>query len=202
MRISYTLSKHITNNINTTKKLTNKELLVYNYCLEFFFDQLIFSLSVLIIGFLLHKLVLSVCFVLFFIPLKMCAGGFHMNSRFLCSFTSYFIFLISIYLPHYLIYFSLYKLTLFFMFASFGIIFFTPVEHPAKPFSAFQRSRLKKIIIILILITYILFIIFYIIAEKILLVSLFLYVIIIFINQIIGLIINHTTRKRRLNHVS
>lgn len=188
--------------MNREKEISNKELSIYQYCLELFFDQIIFSSSLLFLGFLLHKFIFALYFVLFFIPLKMCAGGFHMNSRSLCSFTSYFIFFVTIYLPNHLSSLPFFILTFFFELASLGIILLSPVEHPAKPFSSSQRIYLKVSTCVLLLIMNIIYYFLYVLSKKIFLVTLFLYVIIILINQIIGMINNYISRKRRFGHVS
>lgn len=194
MKISYTLSRKIANHMNREKVISNKELSIYQYCLELFFDQIIFSSSLLFLGFLLHKFIFAFCFVLFFIPLKMCAGGFHMNSRSLCSFTSYFIFFVSIYLPNHLGSLPFSILTLFFELASFGIILLSPVEHLAKPFSSSQRVHLKVSSCFLLLIMNVIYYFLYALSKKIFLVTFFLYVIILLINQIIGIIISYISK--------
>lgn len=153
--------------MNREKEISNRELSIYQYCLELFFDQIIFSSSLLFLGFPLHKFIFAFCFVLFFIPLKMYAGGFHMNSRSLCSFTSYFIFFVSIYLPN----------------------------HPGSlPFSSSQRVDLKVSSCFLLLIMNVIYYFLYALSKKIFLVTFFLYVIIILINQIIGIIISYISK--------
>ena len=88
MIISNRLSTKITSDLlkNGVIKKSYKES--YNYCLEFFFDLILFNCSLLLIGFILHRFILSVIFVLVMVPVKMTAGGAHAPSRLMCEIIS------------------------------------------------------------------------------------------------------------------
>jgi len=92
MIISNLISKKITSVLKSNNYIESSYCTSYQYCLEYLFDILMFNSSILIIGAILHKFLMSALYLIIMIPIRKFAGGIHANSRKICSILSYFTF--------------------------------------------------------------------------------------------------------------
>lgn len=188
MVISNKLSNSISSDLSERGLIKEEYRDSYAYCLEFLFDMILFNASLILIGCLMHRTLLSVIFVLTLTPIKMVAGGTHAGSRLSCEILSYAVFIAVILLPSLI---SLNTLAEFFisLAVSIAVIVFTPVEVSGRSAVIANRKRLRVLCII--------FCTAALIAEAMLLLNryadcadiIFLCLAVIFINQLIGLLI-------------
>lgn len=71
---------------------------VYAYLFNYLFESLLFDILVLLIGILVHRWAIAVCYLLVTIPLRHFAGGFHANTKLGCTLLSYGIYLFTLWL--------------------------------------------------------------------------------------------------------
>ena len=144
MVISNRLSNKISSDLAMKGIIDTKYEDCYSYCLEFFFDMMLFSISLILIGFLLHRLVYSIIFILVMMPIKMTAGGAHAGSRLLCDILSYSVYMIVLYLPSFLYVNPSVSLILSII-ASVVIIYLSPIEVSERQAVINNQKQLKTI---------------------------------------------------------
>lgn len=188
------ISNKLGNNIS--RSLTDRGLICeeyrdsYAYCLEFMFDIILFNTSLILIGFFMHRALLSVIFVLTLTPIKMVTGGAHAGSRLSCEVISYAIFVAVILLSSFILVNARAEF-LISLALCVTIIILTPVEVSDRSAVIANRKRLRIICVI--------FCAAALTAETIFLLNgyadcadvIFLCLAVTFINQIIGLLTIH-----------
>lgn len=196
MIISEKLSKKISSDL-TDRGLINKEYLEsYAYSLEFLFDMILFNISLIILGAVLRRIIPAVIFIAVMTPIKTVAGGAHGRSRISCEIISYSIFLVIILLPAII---SPDPVICFFLSAllASGIIILSPVDTSARKRVSNNRKRLRILCVIfcsaIILLEYIFCLNMYYNGVEVI----FLCLLVIFANQIIGLITIRLNRNRK-----
>ncbi len=93
MFISKKISENISNHLISNNMISKNYEMAYNYCLEYFFDIILYSINSIILGILTHNMFHTLIFFIVFVPLKKLSGGYHAKSRILCSLISYTLFL-------------------------------------------------------------------------------------------------------------
>lgn len=167
---------------------------VYSYCVEYALDLVCFNGSLLLMGVVLHNFLNSVIYLLTLVPLKMMADGAHANSRKMCSLISYSVFFMVLLLSqvsvgnYYILQFILFLLLI-------GVVIMTPVEHPDQSFSLRQRKRLKTIATIYSCFLFGMSLFLLEFAQVKYCVTLVLCVLVVFSNQIIGILLYKSWRK-------
>ena len=102
MIISNKISHSIVHRLSENQRINPEYTEAYQYCIEQFLDLIIFNLSLLILGVFLNRFSLAIFYIITITPIKMLAGGAHANSRGLCSFLSYSVYLGAVFLSPYL----------------------------------------------------------------------------------------------------
>jgi accessory gene regulator protein AgrB len=122
--------------------------------MEYALDLILFNGSLLLIGAFTKNFINSVFFIITMAPLKMIAGGAHAKSQGVCSIISYSVFILTMAISQIA---TNVKLSLFNLpYISYilcaltvaicvGIIFLAPVDHPNKRFDNASKKKLKKI---------------------------------------------------------
>lgn len=147
------LSILLTNIIMKRKSLDDEERLVYEYCIRIILKRSLFVLLLLIFGIITNRIIVSLLFVLTFIPLRSFCGGVHASTPTICSVLSYGISLATIILSPLLGKYVSYDyiLCLFILFC-IPIILFAPVDTKNKKLNLKQKHSLKiKCVILTIL---------------------------------------------------
>ena len=160
----------------------------YSYCIDFVLDLVVYNLSLLIIGAILHNFVTALVYIISIVPLKMVAGGAHANTRGMCSVISYASFGLTILLSCILKPSPVFCLVSFFISIPF-IILLSPVEHENKRFDDAGKKKLKRLSLIFSLPITVLFLVLFKFSLYKYCFTISICVITIFINQLIGLII-------------
>lgn len=201
MILSNKISHSIVRSLSKNRKIDPEFADAHQYCIEQFLDLLLFHISLLLLGAFLHRFTLTLVYIVSLTPVKMLAGGAHANSRGLCSFLSYSIFLGAIFFCPYLP-FSNRSILIMLLPIEILILYFAPVNHPNKVFTKEQSKRMK-----LALLNYLggLTIIMGVLAainESDSLKMIILCLLIILFNQLAGMLIYHNTshlhpKKRR-----
>lgn len=196
MYISNKLSHHICDKLLEQEIIQANAYPYYQYSFDYVLDLILFHCSLLIIGFCLHAPFLSLLYILTLSPLKMFSGGAHADTRISCSVISYTIFLTGILITkHHL--FSLYPNISIFIFLtiSFAIFLLSPVECKNKKISPNRKRTYKKRCGSVLCIQIFAFL-YFIKKNHTDCFSLMTFcVIIILINQIIGMIKNSSYKK-------
>lgn len=192
MVISNRLSNKISSDLAMKGIIDTKYEDCYSYCLEFFFDMMLFSISLILIGFLLHRLVYSIIFILVMMPIKMTAGGAHAGSRLLCDILSYSVYMIVLYLPSFLYVNPSVSLILSII-ASVVIIYLSPIEVSERQAVINNQKQLKTICAVFCMLSVLSEFVFMYFGYMDYAEILFFCLIVILINQLIGLLmISHT----------
>lgn len=126
---------------------------IYIYGFQIIISTLTITMFLLILGIILDKVVLTLFFILTFIILRSCTGGYHAE-----KFSGCFVITTLIYLSELLINYLLldkYKtvLGMIFVIVSTAVIYkLSPVEHENNPLSLDEKKKFKKISRITILV--------------------------------------------------
>ena len=201
MIISNKISHSIVHNLSENQRINSEYTEAYQYCIEQFLDLVIFNLSLLILGALFSRFSLAIAYIITLTPVKMLAGGAHANSRGLCSFLSYSVFLGAVFLFPYLPFSKLCILIMLLPIETL-IFFLTPVKHPNKDFSKEQTKRLKLALLNYLIGLTIIIGVLAAIDKTDLLKLIILCLLIVLFNQLIGILIYYNPihlhpKKRR-----
>ncbi len=194
MVISKKISDSFSKSLADNKLISDEYVDSYSYCMELMLDILIFNGSLILIGCFLHEFLNSLIFILALVPLKMVAGGAHANSRIGCSLISYSVFFSVIILSN-VLHINGIMLLIIAAISVFGITVLSPVGHANKHFSASQKRKLKKISFILSIGLFITSTVMIQFNEMKFSFTITACLLIIFINQIAGMLINLRRQK-------
>ena len=187
MIITKKISDRFARSLVESKQISPEYEEAYSYCVDFVLDLLVFNLSLLLIGGLVHNFYTALVYIISLTPLKMVAGGAHANSRLMCSVISYTSFGLIVFISC-IISPNLYFMIPAFLISVVFIVFLSPVEHKNKRFDKEGKKKLKKLSIVF---SIILTIAFFVLLKLSLLkycLTMSLCVLTIFVNQLIGLI--------------
>lgn len=196
MSLAHRISIKIVNYMAENNIIPINEIDFYIYSYEFVLDLLIFNLSVIVLGFLIGGPLLALLYIITLIPTKMLSGGAHAGSRGMCSVISYAVtiaVLLAVRIP---IQWNTLVFLIIFLLCICSIIIFSPVETPNKKFSAERKKLLKKYCFFYSLFLILVYIIFLYknFTQYIFLMT--LCVIIIAVNQYIGIMINRKSEEK------
>jgi len=153
MVISNILSKKITDTLTVNEIIRPEHTEAYRFCMEYLFDVVIYNVSLIILGALLHRLPLTIIYLLVMTPMKKFAGGAHAPTRLSCSILSYTVYFVTLLFCDTISGRFTTPLTYpvaaalciaLFCLISLFIILMAPVSHVNKPLSQSDSARLKK----------------------------------------------------------
>ena len=157
MFVSYHLGSKTTLALEKQKVINPGHYEEYTYCFEYLYDLVIFNISLLAIGALLHDIFASIIYIFCMSALKAVAGGYHARKRLTCSILSY-----SIYLSVFALYKSLSTMSfisnstymlcgdMIYLIISLIVMCLSPVGNHNKTFSNEERKKLKTLSAILL----------------------------------------------------
>lgn len=196
MKLSNWASKNLASFMSEHNIIEAEKKEIYSYCFDFILDLLFFNVSILLIGFILKEPWLSIIYIITMTPTKMMAGGAHANSRGMCSIISYAIAIVSIIFASNIssiVANSWIEMPIFFIFL-ISIVSFAPIDTPNKRLNPLNRKHLKKCCFLYSLILGIIYLFFFYFIAGYTIMT--VCVIIIAINQYIGILINkHSVYK-------
>ena len=139
------LAKNISSFFVTNNIIKSEDKEVYDYSLEIMLSTILNGLVVLLIAILTRSFLLSIVYLVGFLPLRGMAGGYHAKTHFRCMLVllfTYSAFLLVIkFIPQNAVVYSLAVSVLL----SFLLIFIlAPVEDKNKPLSEKEVKKLKK----------------------------------------------------------
>ena len=191
MYITDKLSNSLCDKLMKHEIITKETFVYYQYSFDFVLDLFTFNISLIVLGFLLGVPFLSVLYILTLTPLKMLAGGAHAWSRVSCSIISYSVFLFTILLIQYqVILLKPISAIIIYISSIALIIFFTPVDCKNKRIPRNKRMLFKKRCFVICFFLSVVFTYFVIYDCSDFMSLMTVCVTIIFINQVIGGIIN------------
>ena len=196
MIVSERISKSLVNVLRQNHKIEPEYEEAHKYCIEQLLDLMLYHISLLLLGLLIHHFLLTVVYIISLTPVKMFAGGAHANSRGMCSFLSYSIYLLSILLcpliPH-----RRMALIILLLSTELFVFLLAPVCHPNKPLSAQQKRQMKQNLLIYLSFLTIIGFVFLITHLLIYMKMILLCLLITLTNQLIGIKIYQTRGGRR-----
>lgn len=156
MIFSKKLSENLTSTMITSNIITEKEKTIYIYCFDYIFELAFVFLSFLLIGAFSNRLIYSCIFLLVVFPLRSYGGGIHASNSTVCTYLSYTIYIITIFISPILspVYSTEWMVLL--VVECVVIVLFAPVDTPNKRLTAEQRvisrhiSRLLTLTIFII----------------------------------------------------
>ena len=113
-------------------QISTEDESIYGYLFDYIFEEICFILVTLLIGLMLHRMDITLCYLFVSTPLRHFAGGFHANTRLGCTILSYGLFIAIILLcpivvPFFrLLWFAVYALCWFLIYV------LAPVDTPNK----------------------------------------------------------------------
>lgn len=123
--------------------ISDKQKDIYIYIYEWVFSFLFYNISLLLIGFFLHRFVYALLFSVSITLLRCTGGGTHAPSRILCTLISYFEFLFVIFTVSFIVTVPV-ETQIIIAISSIGIILaLAPVDNSKKRFTSVQRKKLK-----------------------------------------------------------
>jgi len=138
------ISSLLADTVVKTKKISNQEREIYEYCLYVVFNHLIYALIMLFTGIITHRFYISFIFLLTLIPLRMFFGGAHASKPWICTFLSYGIgVLLIVIIPNYYNYIPEFIMPVLMLMSMIPIILLAPVDNKRKCFSPQQRKNLR-----------------------------------------------------------
>jgi accessory gene regulator B len=119
---------------------------IYKYGIEVMISSAFGILSIILISAILGKVQDGILFLLCFVPIRVYAGGFHMNTYLTCNITFISVFLLifslSPILPDYLGF-------IFIFISLISIALLSPIKNKHKNLSALEKKKYMKISIII-----------------------------------------------------
>ena len=144
------------------KKLLNQnDREVYIYALEIIVLNLGLLITLFIISAFMKQLLFFVCYICFFVPLRIFSGGYHAKRSEVCFIMSVGIYVLALLILKNNVY--LYENTVLLCIASLFLLIiyiFSPVENENHPLADDQRKRNKIIVRVMVLLDFTLLIIF------------------------------------------
>ena len=130
------------------RRIINSQIDVYKYGLELVVSSFFCMIISIIAGILCNCIFETFIFLLCFIVLRLCSGGFHASTHLGC-----WTIMLTLTLSHIFIifnqHFSFYLLTLFDCLSLVVILIFAPVENLRKPILKKSKSKLKLLSIVI-----------------------------------------------------
>ena len=143
--------------VNLSKRLLSHNMIteetfdIYVYGFELLISSLFSTVTVLLIGSILGKILQTLAFLITFILLRSCTGGYHANTYFLCSLVTFSSFGLVLTLSE-LLFIPIYVYLLFALSGVVIVLLFAPVENPNKKLTDKKRIRFKIVSFILFVI--------------------------------------------------
>ncbi len=134
---------------------------IYVYSIEAILLNSILLLTLLGISIVSKCLIFFIGFLLFFVPIRIFAGGYHAKHSEICFLMSMGIYLVSMIIFKYIP--NLYKnvcAVIIFVLAMIILLIWSPLRNPNHPLADYQYKRNKKIVYIIIIMYIASFIIF------------------------------------------
>lgn len=128
---------------NKIVAIEDREVYIYGY--EILISSVIGVFSVILLGVFLNSFVESLLFLIIFVTIRQCSGGYHANSYMKCivSFVAVYVFVIIV-LHFVLPYYSLFIWAILSVVCMSVILDLAPIENPQKPLTAEIKSRNRK----------------------------------------------------------
>lgn len=197
MYITEKLSTRICQELTKQEIISSEISVYYQYAFDFVFDLIIFNGSLIVLGAILNAPLLALLYVLILTSLKMLSGGAHAGSRLSCSAISYTVFLSTILLiKHQILVLSPAASIPSFLLSVILILLFAPVDCKSKRIAKDERTQYKCRCFIFVCILSPLFMFFIINGHYKYFSLMTICVIIIVVNQIIGIIINNIGKRK------
>lgn len=151
MQTSHLQSKVI-EALEKNNKISEEEKDIYSYGIRLLFNSLINIFFTLLISAIFKNLLLGICFLLFYLPLRSCAGGYHAKSEKQCFALSLVMLALvmiglSIYPEH-----KYWLFSIILCIGNFTLLLFAPCESLKKPLLNEERRNLKRLVISIIII--------------------------------------------------
>ncbi len=129
----------------------DREIYIYGY--ELIISSFFGAVSVLLMGIIIKSFIESLVFLIIFLAIRQCCGGYHANSYIKCIASFVFVFVLVIIAQHlFLPYYSLFIWVILSAVCMSVILDLAPIENSQKPLTIEIKSRNRKIAIIMALI--------------------------------------------------
>ena len=164
--ISGTVTNYIVDKFIELEIINQEDKEIYYYSYQYIIELLFFCFSLIILSIPLNMLTSTILFIITVIPLRTFAGGIHASTRQACSLLSYTVYIVCIYIPHFMIELP-YVIILILLFVSLILIcIYSPQPDRKKKLSSKDIYRLKRLTIIIALLIIFMNVIFYIFNMK------------------------------------
>ena len=146
-KIAVNLSKRLLSHNMITEELFD----IYVYGFELLVSSLFSTVTVLLIGSILGRILQTIAFLITFILLRSYTGGYHANTYFLCSLVTFSSFGLVLTLSE-LLFVPIYVYLLFAVSGVVIVLLFAPIENKNKKLSDKKRVKFKIVSFILFVI--------------------------------------------------
>ncbi|WMJ22353.1 accessory gene regulator B family protein [Paludicola sp. MB14-C6] len=138
------LSNNITNFLCKKEVINLRDKSIYQYGCEVIISAIVGFTLILVTGVILEEILLSVVFLLVFVPLRMFTGGYHADNYLKCNIVFECLFLATIFSTRIFIsYFTYPAVILFGVFSFITILCYAPIENENKPLTEEEKKKHK-----------------------------------------------------------
>lgn len=144
MKLVDSISNRISQTLFEANSISQKEIPIYNYCLSYFFENLIYCIYILFLAFITGQLWNGLLIILIFLPLKIFAGGYHAKTQKQCYFFSYGMVLCILFIVPYFHNTFTIAWVILYTICSILIVYLAPIDTPNKQIKRQKKNALKK----------------------------------------------------------
>ena len=156
------ISKYISSKMIKKKLITEKNLSVCEYAMEVIMLNSLLLLILLSISLLLGQGLFFVCYIIFFVPLRMFSGGYHSKRSEVCLVLSVTLYMVGIVFVNIDTAIFVNKIIIILaLICSLFMFEYAPVVNPGRPLSSSRITKIRSMVRKIIFINIILFVICY-----------------------------------------
>lgn len=144
--MSERLACMITDFLLCKKMIKKEDRAIYDYGYDMLFSGILQSLLLFVIGWAFGRIDITVVFIVVFITLRSCTGGYHADTRRGCTATTLFVYLFVLFTCTKGAFFfkELMGIILLTVFCEISFILYAPIEHKGKTLNKKQKIQNKK----------------------------------------------------------
>lgn len=144
--MSERLACMVTDFLLRKKVIEKKDSEIYHYGYDMLFSGILQSLFLFAVGWAFGKLDVTIVFIVVFITLRSCTGGYHADTRMGCIVTTLFVYFFVLCECTKGIFLFKEPVSIILLIVFYGISFmrYAPIEHKGKPLSKEQEVQNKK----------------------------------------------------------
>ena len=144
MKLIDSISNQISQTLFETNAISQKEIPIYNYCLSYFLENVMYCIYILFIAFVSGQILNGLLVIITFLPLKFFAGGYHAKTQRQCYLFSYGIVPCVLFSSSHLCNTFTITWIVLYTVCSILMVCLAPIDTPNKRIAKDKKKQLKK----------------------------------------------------------